>query len=78
MLIHAIKLHTQVGRAPKNCERNPNGAPIGEFLYMNGMEDKRRRDEKKEEEKEAERRAAEAHHSTGECCVVVSVCVCVG
>eukprot|EP00967_Tisochrysis_lutea_P028094 scaffold32668_cov24-Tisochrysis_lutea.AAC.3 len=56
--------HIQVGRAPRNCERNPHGAPIGELLYLNGLEEKRRKEAMLEAEKEEARRQAEAHHST--------------
>jgi hypothetical protein len=54
-----------VGRAPRNCERNPGNAPIGEFLYINGLEDKRRKEAAMEADREEAKRAAEAHHSTG-------------
>ncbi|KAF5842487.1 hypothetical protein DUNSADRAFT_6731 [Dunaliella salina] len=54
----------EVGRAPRNVERNPHGAPIGEILYLNALEERRRKEAMKEAEKEAARRQAEAHHST--------------
>uniref|UniRef100_A0A7S0R6Y6 PFU domain-containing protein n=1 Tax=Chlamydomonas leiostraca TaxID=1034604 RepID=A0A7S0R6Y6_9CHLO len=54
----------EVGRAPKNMNRNREGMPIGEYLYSSGVDMLSRKEAELEQKRREEMAAANASHST--------------
>ena len=55
----------EVGRGPRNVARNPDGTPVHEYLYVNGLEALNRKEAQLEAERAAERETANIKKCTG-------------